>query len=371
MMKGLIENECGGQNPLMKLAGHFNNTSEQKLTQEAIKSLRAAAAVAVAHQSSNQINSDQLVNDYLNNHLIDANNNNAAAVVGRRLPAPRTFQMGSLLNELKQIDKSSQLYQSTQSMTSSSNQQLSNNNNNNSNSISSSVSSNNLINNDWTQEYWSSLTTAFQKQHQQQPPPQLLMDERSFKWSTDYLNQNEATLLFDEAWDSLLMKNNNTSNNISQENLMFNSPFGNNLLANLNGKTANDLILSTTPTSNQLNDEMRKTANELLDSMQDSRFSETEFLQFVRDLSVNAAALNSSTSNQQANSTSEIQKNNLENANVAGEANVASADDDLVSAWINEFQSLANGNKLGSNGTSADELDYWNELQNEWNMAAS
>jgi hypothetical protein len=366
MMKGLIENECGGQNPLMKLAGHFNNTSEQKLTQEAIKSLRAAAAVAVAHQSSNQINSDQLVNEYLNNHVIDANNNNtSAAVVGRRLPAPRTFQMGSLLNELKQIDKTSQLYQSTQSVSSSSNQQLANNNNN---SISSSVSSNNLINNDWTQEYWSSLTAAFQKQQQQQPP-QLLMDERSFKWSTDYLNQNEATLLFDEAWDSLLMKNNNTSNN-SQENIMFNSTFGNNLLANLNGKT-NDLILSTTPTSNQLNDEMRKTANELLDSMQDSRFSETEFLEFVRELSVNAAALNSSSSSNQQANTNEQKDNSTAAGDAASDVNV---DDDLVSAWINEFQSLANGNKMGSNGTSAtsaDELDYWNELQNEWNMAAS
>ena len=54
MMKGLIENECGGQNPLMKLAGHFNNTSEQKLTQEAIKSLRAAAAV-IAHHAAEAV----------------------------------------------------------------------------------------------------------------------------------------------------------------------------------------------------------------------------------------------------------------------------------------------------------------------------
>lgn len=38
----------------------------------------------------------------------------------------------------------------------------------------------------------------------------------------------------------------------------------------------NDNLIAT----NQLNEEMRKTANELLDSMQDSRFSETEVLLF-------------------------------------------------------------------------------------------
>ena len=48
--------------------------------------------------------------------------------------------------------------------------------------------------------------------------------------------------------------------------MLFKNPLAAGLAVN------NDNLIAT----NQLNDEMRKTANELLDSMQDSRFSETE-----------------------------------------------------------------------------------------------
>lgn len=52
------------------------------------------------------------------------------------------------------------------------------------------------------------------------------------------------------------------------ENMLFKNPLAAGLAVN------NDNLIAT----NQLNDEMRKTANELLDSMQDSRFSETEVI---------------------------------------------------------------------------------------------
>lgn len=64
-----------------------------------------------------------------------------------------------------------------------------------------------------------------------------------------FLKNPEQTLIFQ-----------NAANNLNINSLS--SGFANN----------SESLIAT----NQLNEEMRKTANELLDSMQDSRFSETE-----------------------------------------------------------------------------------------------
>ena len=65
------------------------------------------------------------------------------------------------------------------------------------------------------------------------------------------------------------MKNSNLTNS----NLWLSS--NDNLANNVSSSLTNT---SSTSATNQLNEEMRKTANELLDSMQDSRFSETEVI---------------------------------------------------------------------------------------------
>ena len=119
----------------------------------------------------------------------------------------------------------------------------------------------------------------------------------------------------------------------------------------------------------QLNDdEMRKTANELLDSMQDSRFSESEFFDFVHNLSANQAAAAAAAA-----------------ATAAAVVAAAAGDDSqLVDKWVHEFTSFsddtttaaaaaaaaaANANKQQSLGDGSD--DYWSELQNEWDLIAS
>lgn len=218
MMKGLIENECGGQNPLMKLTAHFGGpaaNSQILSQQEAIRSMQ--------QQQSSMPREHQLVSEYL---AIESEKSGRASIGSggdqfvRRLPAPRSFQMEALFNELKQIDSMNAAVKSTSISTSA----LNTNSNSKTttttalhpnasqteslNGLSRSVSPaktpsairsishvNNLAQ-EWSQDYWMSLSAAFKKQQQQQAP--LIIDDRTFKWSTDYLTQTEATI-FDEA----------------------------------------------------------------------------------------------------------------------------------------------------------------------------
>lgn len=159
MIKGLIENECAGQNSLIKLASLFTNTNEQK---DAIRSLRTLEASS----GQNQLTSEHFVNEYLSlEQQTQRSKWSQHQPVG--VAAPRTFQMETLFNEIKHIEPSLSQSESKQGNV----KQLA----------------------DWSQDpTWTSFTAAFQKQ------PPLLQDERSYKWSTDYLLQNETKIL-DEA----------------------------------------------------------------------------------------------------------------------------------------------------------------------------
>jgi ABC-type branched-subunit amino acid transport system ATPase component len=228
MMKGLIENECGGQNPLMKLTSHFVGPTatgnDQMLSQEALRNIQQQQKLNTPEQ--------QLVSEYLG---IESEKNarvaglmhqkNNANQFMRRMPAPRSFQMEALFNELKHIDNLNAAAKSTSISTSalntsngSSSDSLAKTNaptttrstlqpgqvaeplNGLSRSVSPSktlsairsMSQANNLPQEWSQEYWTSLSAAFKKQ------TPLIIDDRTFKWSTDYLTQTEATI-FDEA----------------------------------------------------------------------------------------------------------------------------------------------------------------------------
>lgn len=131
-------------------------------------------------QQSAGFASDNFVNEYL-------------AANKKCIRAPRTFQMETLFNELKQIEPNfhiaKQQQQQPQNQVAPSSLSGSTNATSNTNSAADNMS------NEWSQSYWSSLPATFQKQQ----PSQYIMDDRSFKWSADYLTQSEATI-FDEAY---------------------------------------------------------------------------------------------------------------------------------------------------------------------------
>jgi hypothetical protein len=121
--------------------------------------------------------------------------------------APRTFHMETLFNELKQIDNNNTITKPAPTNAPFLHQHLQNQvapnplkeTQNDATLLSSPPPPPSLANtNDWSQSY---LSAVFNKQQQQQQTPQFLssiMDDRSLKWSTDYLTQSEATI-FDEA----------------------------------------------------------------------------------------------------------------------------------------------------------------------------
>jgi len=315
-MKGLMENECGGQNPLMKLTTHFTNTSGHLRTQDASRSRQQANVNPTA---------DMFISEYLG---IDQK-------VPHQQQQPRTFQMGRLLNEIKQIDSSSidnkAVCQPRSHMA---------------NKLSLPVDS------DWNQEYFS-LNNMLLKQSP------LIYEDRAFQWSADYLTQSEATI-FNEAWGDVL----------TRSSIMA----GDYLMPSISEDRSSEL--TTTINNNQLNEEMRKTANELLDTMQDSRFSETEFLSFVRNLSQNNNNTQSNGGNNQTNSLNDTLDDStyteLGNGSVGlNEDECAGQNEaDLSTEWVREFQSIGSG---GGQSLVDEPVGgtFWNDLQEEWNVAAS
>ncbi|XP_070562002.1 peroxisomal targeting signal 1 receptor-like isoform X2 [Ptychodera flava] len=287
-MRDLVEGECGGSNALMKLTTHF--TQDKSLRQEG---LPHGAIHPKEFQRPFPSTSDQLVNEFL-------------AEQHRHAP-PQTFRMDSLLQEMQAIEGTELRHVPVRAgprvadiacenwASEYLNQE-----------VNKSAQANSA---QWTQDFLAS-------QHAAAAPDPI---ESNTKWAEEYLAHTE-----DKIW--------------TEE---FENTY----------KAEDEKWVDEFQSSQKTDDnELAKTANQLLSSLDDPKFSNSEFMKFIKKIGEGEVTVE----NNQV-----ITKDDKQATGAAALWSEEFTQQQGAEGWAEEFTAEATGDLK-------QDADFWEKLQREW-----
>ncbi|GFO22009.1 retinal rod rhodopsin-sensitive cgmp 3',5'-cyclic phosphodiesterase subunit delta-like [Plakobranchus ocellatus] len=298
--RGLVEGECGGPNSLMKLTSHF--TQDRGFKQEGYGAARFPPPKPFEiNRPLAQASTDDLVSEYLSGQ--------------QTAMAPQTFHMGSLLQEMREIEGAEMVHAPQRAP-----------------GIAELASTGN-----WAEEFLNSAVGIDQGKVMlgETLPADLWASEfhdighkpEDIKWAHDYLEGTEQ----DHIWSN---------------------EFGGALLDDV--KWVDDFAKAKTEDS-ETDKELERTAKALLGSVTDPKINETEFMKFVKKIGDGGVSIKDNQVTEKSPDEDWVSDFTSQQAGAA-----ASSHQTLTDKWAEEFREFSTA--------AQDQTDtqFWDNLQKQW-----